>query len=96
MPHRISVLFLTGIVIMAIAASSVVTVTAAENNKKSIHLVEIVNAEATESNTANNWYGSLYYNELVNIYNQEKGRIDLFPFKESDLVKKKSDTGAFG
>lgn len=88
MRHRISLLFLIGIVIIAIATSTVATVTAAEKNKKSIHLVEVVNAEATESNTSNNWYGSLYYNELVNIYNQEKGRIDLFPFKEGDLVKK--------
>ncbi len=88
MRPRISLLFLIGIIITAITASSVVTVTAAEKNNKSIHLVEVVNAEATESNTANNWYGSLYYNQLVNIYNQEKGRIDSFPFKEGDLVNK--------
>lgn len=88
MRPRISLLFLIGTIITAITAISFATVTAAEKNKKSIHLVEVVNAETTESNTANNWYGSLYYNELVNIYNQEKGRIDSFPFKEGDLVTK--------
>ena len=88
MHKRILLLFLIGIVTTAIAANSVATVSAAEKNKKSIHLVEVVKAEATESNTSNNWYGSLYYNEVVNIYNQEKGRIDSFPFKEGDLVKK--------
>lgn len=88
MPHRISLLFLISIIMMAIVAGSIATATAAENNNKNAHLVEVTQAEITKSNTSNNWFGSLYFNELVNIYNQEKGRIDSFPFKEGDLVKK--------
>ncbi len=60
----------------------------AAGKTKQKHLVEVVNAEAAESNTTNKWYGSLNYSQLVNIYNQEKGRIDSFPFKEGDFVKK--------
>jgi RND family efflux transporter MFP subunit len=89
MPHRISLNFLIGMlgIVIMITAASITPATAADK-KKAIHLVEVTQAEATKSNTANNWYGSLYFNELVNIYNQEKGRIDSFPFKEGDYVKK--------
>ena len=58
-----------------------------KKKEKPAHLVEVIKAKAAASKLSNKWHGSLEYNELVNIYNQEKGRIDVFPFKEGDKVR---------
>ena len=89
MPMRIPLLFLISLILATWVIESKVAA-APEKKKKQdqTHLVEIVTAEAVASNITSKWHGSLEYNELVNIYNQEKGRIDVFPFKEGDRVKK--------
>ena len=88
MPFRLS---LSLFIVLFLGVNITETFAAAhekKQKKEQEHLVEIVNAKAMSTSLSNKWYGSLEYNELVNIYNQEKGRIDTFPFKEGDSVKK--------
>ena len=88
MHMRTPLLLLISLVLLACNAESKAAAATEKKKQAKTHLVEIVKAESVASNTVSNWHGSLEYNELVNIYNQEKGRIDSFPFKEGDLVKK--------
>ena len=86
---RIPLFFLISLTLAACNAVPRASVSPEKKKKQDkTHLVEIVKAESVASNTVSKWHGSLEYNELVNIYNQEKGRIDLFPYKEGDRVKK--------
>lgn len=78
---------LIGMLIMATLSASV-SAAPPQKKKKQPHLVEVVTAEYSTANTVNKWHGSLEYSKLVKIYNQEKGRIDSFPFREGDRVEK--------
>lgn len=60
---------------------------AAKKSAKKAHLVEVTRAAAAVVSSSSNWHGSLDYNKRVNIFNQEKGRITYFPFREGDTVK---------
>ena len=89
MSMRVPLLLLISLIMATwIIQSKVAAAPEKKKKQDQTHLVEIVTAEAVASNISSKWHGSLEYNELVNIYNQEKGRIDVFPYKEGDRVNK--------
>lgn len=86
---RVTIIFLLSLMLAACNAEPEASIAAVKKKKKTkVHLVEMVTAASVASSTVSNWHGSLEYNERVHIYNQEKGRIDSFPYREGDLVKK--------
>lgn len=52
------------------------------------HLVEAITLQTSESTITQKWFGSVHYNEIVRIYNQEEGRILEFSLREGESVKK--------
>jgi len=88
MLQRIPLLLFTSSILILFIVGTVAAAPEKKKKEKPTHLVEVIKAKAVASKLSNKWHGSLEYNELVNIYNQEKGRIDIFPFKEGDRVKK--------
>lgn len=62
-----------------------------KKKKAKTHLVEAITLQASESAVTQQWFGSLHYNEIVRLYNQEEGRILAFALREGDTVSKNDE-----
>ncbi|CAA6804485.1 MAG: Probable Co/Zn/Cd efflux system membrane fusion protein [uncultured Thiotrichaceae bacterium] len=56
--------------------------------KTAAHLVEAITLQPSESTITQKWFGSLHFNEIVRLYNQEEGRILAFSLREGETIKR--------
>lgn len=86
MSHSIHSRFFSLTLWILIFSFSLCTAHADEKKQAKAHLVEAITLEPSERALTKKWYGSLHFNEIVRIHNQEEGRILEFSLREGQKV----------